>query len=306
MKHNTIRSCVVLAIYLGLLVTLLQLPSVLGLWPWTETHGGKWEGIQVRELFKIHQEKIPLATDLHFVLWQKEPWIHINGWLAVISHFTDSTSAITTPDNHSVTVNAFFDQAGYVEYCTWVYVNASLWLTDQNTLRIEDINWTWNGQNLKAAPNHGWTVDDPVTDSQNPGSYFHTITITNDDPTGTFTITEFAFLVTMTWYPYLETIVFPAPLPDFTLGPEQSWTYNIPSVGLKAHVYFKYDIIWNGDKVLTAIADHPVPSGVGGVWIAVDKFGLLAPYVGLASTTAIGAVATVVYVRRAKRKEEKQ
>jgi len=45
---------------------------------------------------------------------------------------------------------------------------------------------------------------------------------------------------------------------------------------------------------------------VGGIVVSVDKFGLLAPYIGLASTTAIGAVATVVYVRRAKRREEKQ
>ncbi|MCJ7561096.1 hypothetical protein MUO79_10850 [Candidatus Bathyarchaeota archaeon] len=48
------------------------------------------------------------------------------------------------------------------------------------------------------------------------------------------------------------------------------------------------------------------PLPVGGISIPVDKFGLLAPYIGLASTAMIGAVATVVYVRRAKRREEKQ
>jgi hypothetical protein len=47
-------------------------------------------------------------------------------------------------------------------------------------------------------------------------------------------------------------------------------------------------------------------SGVGGIVIPVDKFGLLAPYIGLASTTMIGAVATVVYVKRVKRRKEKQ
>ena len=45
---------------------------------------------------------------------------------------------------------------------------------------------------------------------------------------------------------------------------------------------------------------------VGGVVVPVDKFGLLAPYIGLASTTAIGAVATAVYVKRGKRRKEKQ
>ena len=45
---------------------------------------------------------------------------------------------------------------------------------------------------------------------------------------------------------------------------------------------------------------------VGGVDIPVDKFGLLAPYIGLASTAMIGAAAAVVYVKRAKRRKEKQ
>jgi hypothetical protein len=40
--------------------------------------------------------------------------------------------------------------------------------------------------------------------------------------------------------------------------------------------------------------------------ISIGKFGLLAPYIGLASTPMIGAVATVVYVRRVKRRKEKE
>jgi hypothetical protein len=45
---------------------------------------------------------------------------------------------------------------------------------------------------------------------------------------------------------------------------------------------------------------------VGGIVVPADKFGLLAPYIGLASTTMIGAVATAVYVKRVKRRKEKQ
>jgi hypothetical protein len=58
---------------------------------------------------------------------------------------------------------------------------------------------------------------------------------------------------------------------------------------------------------------HQVYSGsvevtgtVGGVVVAVNKLGLLAPYLGLASTAMIGAVATAVYVKRVKRRKEKQ
>jgi len=46
-------------------------------------------------------------------------------------------------------------------------------------------------------------------------------------------------------------------------------------------------------------------SGVGGIVVPVDKFGLLAPYIGLASTITIGAVATAIYVKRVKRRREK-
>jgi hypothetical protein len=46
--------------------------------------------------------------------------------------------------------------------------------------------------------------------------------------------------------------------------------------------------------------------GVGGIVVPVDKLGLLAPYIGLASTILVGAVASAVYVRRVKRRKEKQ
>jgi len=46
--------------------------------------------------------------------------------------------------------------------------------------------------------------------------------------------------------------------------------------------------------------------GFGGIVVPVDKFGLLAPYIGLASTIVVTAVGTVVYVKRVKHKKEKQ
>jgi len=45
---------------------------------------------------------------------------------------------------------------------------------------------------------------------------------------------------------------------------------------------------------------------IGGIAVPVDKFGLLAPYVGLASTIIVAAVATTTYVKRVKRRKENQ
>lgn len=45
--------------------------------------------------------------------------------------------------------------------------------------------------------------------------------------------------------------------------------------------------------------------GFGGIVIPVDKFGLLAPYIGLTSTIIVATVATAIYFKRVKRRKEK-
>jgi len=49
---------------------------------------------------------------------------------------------------------------------------------------------------------------------------------------------------------------------------------------------------------------YPIP--VGGVIVPVDKFGLLAPYIGLASTILVATTTTTIYVKRVKRRKEKR
>ena len=48
------------------------------------------------------------------------------------------------------------------------------------------------------------------------------------------------------------------------------------------------------------------PLPVGGIVVTVDKLALLAPYIGLASTILVAAVATAISVKRVKRRKEKQ
>jgi hypothetical protein len=52
---------------------------------------------------------------------------------------------------------------------------------------------------------------------------------------------------------------------------------------------------------LRAVFKH----SVGGVVTPVDKSGLLAPYIGLASTILVGTVASTIFVKRVKRRKEK-
>jgi len=46
----------------------------------------------------------------------------------------------------------------------------------------------------------------------------------------------------------------------------------------------------------------PSPPAVGGIWVPVDKFGLLAPYIALASTILVITAAAAIYVKRVKEK----
>lgn len=62
-----------------------------------------------------------------------------------------------------------------------------------------------------------------------------------------------------------------------------------------------------GLSVLTSTTSVRIGvGGVGGVGVPVDKFALLAPYVGLASTILVATAVTAIYVKRVKRREEKQ
>ena len=60
-----------------------------------------------------------------------------------------------------------------------------------------------------------------------------------------------------------------------------------------------------GSQCLVWSGTGPLP-GVGGVLIPVDKLSLLAPYIGLTSIILVASVASAIYVKRVKRRKEKQ
>ena len=63
------------------------------------------------------------------------------------------------------------------------------------------------------------------------------------------------------------------------------------------------------EKIVVMYGDAPAHSAsgaVGGVVMSVDKLGLLFPYISLASTALFATVATAIYVKRVKRRKEKQ
>jgi hypothetical protein len=89
---------------------------------------------------------------------------------------------------------------------------------------------------------------------------------------------------------------------------DHAWVYQHPSNPNMVFVCFE-DSFGGGDcdhNDLIVNVTRMRYEAVGGIVVPVDKFGLLAPYIGLASTILAAAVASTVYVKRVKRKKEKQ
>lgn len=68
---------------------------------------------------------------------------------------------------------------------------------------------------------------------------------------------------------------------------------------------FSNFLVIDNSTLFTFVYHYLLPS-VSGIVIPIDKFGLLAPYIGLPSTILAAALTTTVYVKRVKRKKEKQ
>jgi len=61
---------------------------------------------------------------------------------------------------------------------------------------------------------------------------------------------------------------------------------------------------YNQDRYPLMNPWRPKPKSVGGIVVPADKFGLLAPYIGLASAIIVATVATAIYIKNIRRRRE--
>ena len=81
----------------------------------------------------------------------------------------------------------------------------------------------------------------------------------------------------------------------------------VPTGTLPGNHIFDIRVMGDGVALGTVTVTKSVRGiGVGGIWVPADKLGLLAPYIGLASTILVATVATAVYAKHIKRRKEKQ
>ena len=106
--------------------------------------------------------------------------------------------------------------------------------------------------------------------------------------------------------------------PDHYVGLETTVTTEVKSLLLTSYGDFTIDInsatdptvrhlTHSGEYIIYDLEGNFVEHGgvVGGIWVPVDKFALLAPYIGLVSTIVAATVATAIYAKRVKRRKEK-
>jgi type II secretory pathway pseudopilin PulG len=273
------------------------------------TSGGRQVGAHLRTTKTVHQRAFyPHAKDIHTGIYTKKG-LKINGWKVTFSLFTNARSQA----DGTRRVNMDADGTD-IPFCTDVTITYDVWLSRGGRVcpnyQGSWVRWTWGSNSIKALPNHHWGWNWPKPDPQNPGKHLHPFHITNDDATDYLNITGLAFNATMDWYEDLTQICFPSPYPNITLAPGESWSVNVSTSGSLdgGHIYFNYKITGSG-FISEDWVDHPSikeETYEGGVWVPVDKFGLLVPYVGVASTILIATVAVAIYARRVKHKKEKQ
>ncbi len=86
---------------------------------------------------------------------------------------------------------------------------------------------------------------------------------------------------------------------DYVITPEVGkWKITLTFISEYLHPLVEDTLV----TIQNTIQSNPV----GGVWVPVDKFALLAPYIGLASTILVATAATAIYVKRVKRRKKKQ
>ena len=277
----------------------------------TETSGGWTEGVDVRAKYEIEQDEFASAEELYFTSYNRKA--DINGWKITITVFDDAWSGRFS--DRDVDVEAW-NPPFPVVLGQKVEVEVTQWLDTEgyicpNSMGLGHVYWRdTQPPEAKAMPDHHWWVKEPEVDPELPGHYWHKVTITNHDSESTLKVSGLTFKPTMTWYEDLSEIVFTGPVYDtFTLDTGSSWSTEIFTVQdfYGGYIYFKYAIFnLDGTKVVcNAWGGHPVNRAVGGILVPVDKFGLLVPYIGLASTIIVATAATAIYTKRVKRRKQK-
>jgi hypothetical protein len=220
------------------------------------TEGGDQDGVLVRETFQITQNQYPVASDVHFVLWQKEQNVHIKGWRVCIDRFDEAMSCLVEGE-HEVMVKVWCADDACIPAGMVINVYCCFWLDNFNTKRIKNIQWS-----SRRLPDWGWIIDYPEI---GPGDqYTHRVEIGNDNLDGSdMTLLQLWLLPDENDYDNLDDVPFGDGLLSeaVTISVDLPFEFDVLTVDdfIGHHIYGKAIVEdpsthWQ----MTDIFDHPV------------------------------------------------
>lgn len=119
--------------------------------------------VEVGTAMKIHQDCDIKVNDLHFRVHPKEPWIYIMDWKMNIYGSPGYTYTVDSFYNsdcklHWLVFNVTFDDP--IPYCESIELEVILWLDSWNSIIIDDLYWTLDGEPVGGAfTERGFSVD---------------------------------------------------------------------------------------------------------------------------------------------------
>jgi len=166
-----------------------------------------------------------------------------------------------------------------------------------------------------------WELDGDNVGATNPISVTmdsdHTLhSVFQYSPPPTYDVTIDAYCYTEGTYVSVSIAMDGSPTgyttPHTFTGLTGTHTFTVPSNDLYDHPFKQWStgqtsttITVTTSGTYTALYEYETPP-VGGVWVPVDKLGLLAPYIGLASTIIVATAATAIYAKRVRPRKEKR
>ena len=241
------------------------------------------------------QKRYEYVDDLHFE-FHGEKYQSICGWRVTVSIFTSVTCVYEEPYLAKVRANGAVILPG-----SWVSIDVEVWYNAyDNSIVVDNSQWTPDGAQ-SAPPYHGWVMD-------GSGSTVD-ITILNVDPTRSFNFTDLGYYYSPILFGDLTSITSWTPISgEWSLGHGESESFPVTVEPSQAEYVYAHWTMRNetGSDIARVWAAHRAAPPVGGIMVPVDKLGLLAPYIGLASTILVATVAAGIYVKRVKRRKEKQ
>ncbi len=227
----------------------------------TVTSGGSETGDTIRAEYSIKQKSHSSADKVRFISYNQDQVI--NGWRAVISDHTSSTSVKTEP--REVEIEAW---GADIPRNEWVDVSVKHWLDQRNVMGIKGVKWSNTGSRMPLAgpddamPDHYWCIAYPVEIPDSVGFYNHRFIMRNDDDTDTLKIDGLSFHDTSAVFQHLSEIEFNEQTYEFILPPGVSWFIDVITEDDMAgdYIYFKYSVSdsANSEVICNAWGGHPI------------------------------------------------